>query len=738
MKGTHRRSLHQKIVLAFLVLLTASLPVAAQTLVTTVTVGTYPIAIAANPTTNKIYVANQNSNNVTVINGATYNTNTVLTGSAPDAVAVNTVTDKIYVANGNSNSVTVIDGATNGTTTVAVGDYPVAIVVNAATNKIYVANYNSSDVTVIDGATNRTATAGAGRNPLAIAVNSATNKIYTANCGSNDVAIIDGATNLTTTVAAGIYPRAVAIDPFINKIYVVNYGSANVSVIDGATNLVTSVSVGSSPAAVVVNPVSGQAYVTNSGSGTATVIDETSLATTTVIAGGSPNSIDVNPVSNKAYLTNNVWDGTVTMIDGSNDSTTFVSLGNATWPTAIVIDPLTNTVYAADTVGNSVSIISGASADAAQVLPVVPCRIADTRQPNGPFGGPYLSAGTTRSFAVPQSSCNIPADAVAYSLNVTVAPVQGHALEYLTVWPTGVPQPLVSTLNSLDGRVKANAAIVPAGAGGAVSVYATDSTNVILDINGYFRAPAGNTLQFYPLTSCRVLDTRGARGALGGPSLQGGQERDFPVLSSNCQIPPSALAYSMNFTVVPVGGQSLGYLTAWPAGSLQPVVSTLNNPTATIVANAAIVPSGAGGAIAVYPDQNTQLIVDINGYFAAQGPGGLSLYPAAPCRVLDTRSNGGAFSGQRNPPVNVAASPCNLPSTAQGYVFNATAIPVGSLGYLTLWTDGDPQPTASTLNAVDGAVTSNMAIVGNQDGKTDAYAYGLTQLLMDISSYFAP
>jgi hypothetical protein len=194
----------------------------------------------------------------------------------------------------------------------------------------------------------------------------------------------------------------------------------------------------------------------------------------------------------------------------------------------------------------------------------------------------------------------------------------------------------------------------------------------------------------------------------------------------------------MNFTVVPVGGQPLGYLSVWPAGLRQPVVSTLNNPTATIVANAAIVPAGTGGAIAVYPDQNTQLVIDINGYFAAPASGGLSLYPAAPCRVLDTRSTGGAFSGQRNPPVNVAASACNLPSTAQGYVFNATAIPVGSLGYLTLWADGDRQPTASTLNAVDGAVTSNMAIVGNQDGKTDAYAYGLTQLLIDISSYFAP
>jgi len=619
-----------------------------------------------------------------------------------------------------------------------VGEYPFAVAVNATTNKIYVANYNSNNVTVIDGATNRTTTASAGGNPFAVAVNSATNKIYVADSGSNDLAIIDGATNLTMTVTVGIYPRAVAIDPFTNTIYVVNYNSADVSVIDGVTNLVTSVSVGTYPTAAAVNPITGQAYVTNSGSGTATVIDETTLATTTVVAGSSPGAIDVNLVTNKAYLTNNTWDGTVTMIDGANDSTAAVSLGNDTWPSAIGVNPLTNVVYVANTWGNSVSIIAGANSDAAQFLPVTPCRVADTRQTNGPFGGPYLGSGTSRSFAVPQSNCNIPSTAIAYSLNVTVVPLQGHTLEYLTIWPTGVPQPLVSTLNSLDGRVKANAAIVPAGAGGAVSVYATDSTNVILDINGYFQPPASSTLQFYPLAPCRVVDTRNARGELGGPSLQGGQERDFPVLSSNCQIPSGAQAYSMNFTVVPVGGKPLGYLTVWPAGLNQPVVSTLNNPTATIVANAAIVPSGTNGAIAVYPDQNTQLIVDINGYFAAPASGGLSLYPSAPCRVLDTRSNGGAFNGQRNPPVNVAASGCNVPSTAQGYVFNATAIPTGSLGYLTLWADGDPQPTASTLNAVDGAVTSNMAIVGNQDGKTDAYAYGTTQLLMDISSYFAP
>jgi len=103
-------------------------------------------------------------------------------------------------------------------------------------------------------------------------------------------------------------------------------------------------------------------------------------------------------------------------------------------------------------------------------VPVTPCRIADTRNTAGPFGGPALAANGTRSFVIPSSACSIPTTALAYALNFTVAP---HAtLGYLTVWPTGQSQPLVSTLNSYDGRVKANAAIMPAGTGGAISVYA--------------------------------------------------------------------------------------------------------------------------------------------------------------------------------------------------------------------------------------------------------------------------
>jgi hypothetical protein len=118
------------------------------------------------------------------------------------------------------------------------------------------------------------------------------------------------------------------------------------------------------------------------------------------------------------------------------------------------------------------------SEGALSFYPMAACRAVDTRS------GPILGAGTTTSFAIPASNCYVPPTAAAYALNVTVVPQGG--LSYLTLWPTGSVQPGVSTLNALTGNVTANAAIVPAGTGGAVSVFVTDPTHVIIDINGYF------------------------------------------------------------------------------------------------------------------------------------------------------------------------------------------------------------------------------------------------------------
>ena len=369
-------------------------------------------------------------------------------------------------------------------------------------------------------------------------------------------------------------------------------------------------------------------------------------------------------------------------------------------------------------------------------VPIAPCRIADTRNANGPFGGPALAAQASRDFVISTSSCNIPANAAAFSLNIAAVP--RGVLGYLTVYPAGTPAPFVATLNSIDGRIKSNAAIVPAGSNGAVGVFATDATDVILDINGYFvPASSPGALAFYPLAPCRVADTRGPAAPLGGPSLAAQNTRSFPILASLCGLPPSAQAYSLNFAAVPKG-PSVGFLTAWPAGQQQPSVASLNDPTGTVLSNAVVVPAGANGDVSVFTTDATDLVIDINGYFAPQGPGGLSLYTVTPCRVLDSRLPSGSPPLSATRDVNVTAAFCGVPTTAQAFVFNATVVPPGFLGYIAMWPQGQLQPTAATLNAYDGAITNNMAIVPTANGSISVYPSAPTHLVLDVFGYFAP
>ncbi len=490
------------------------------------------------------------------------------------------------------------------------------------------------------------------------------------------------------------------------------------------------------------NPVANKAYVSNSTDNTETFIDGVTLATTPVSVGTTPFDVEVNPVTNKIYVCNN-GDATETIIDGVTLTTTTIGVGNQ--PVEAWVNPSTNRVYVSNVQDATVSVIGGVPPNAVQFVPITPCRLVDTR-PNHGGSGPIIG-GTSQSFNLPQLSqaqgCADLSSAGAYSLNVTVVPAS--TLGYLTLWPTGEPRPLVSTLNSVDGRVKANAAIVGAGYQGDVSVFATNTTQVIIDIDGYFAPVTGQTLAFYPLTPCRIADTRSMDYPqdLGYPHLVGNTPRDFPILNAtSCNIPSTAAAYSLNLTAVPYQGNLLGYLEVWPTGQMPAnPVSTLNNTTGTIVANAAIVPAGTSGDITVLPSGNTDLLIDIDGYFAPAGTGGLSLYSAAPCRALDTRKvgTGQPFMGNLTPPLDVTDSPCLPPSNAGAYVFNATVVPPGSLGYLALWPDSEGQPVVSTLNAADGAITNNMAIVPTINGSIDAYAAGgLTQLLLDIYSYFAP
>ena len=353
-----------------------------------------------------------------------------------------------------------------------------------------------------------------------------------------------------------------------------------------------------------------------------------------------------------------------------------------------------------------------------------PCRVMDTRNPNGTFGGPYISAGTSRTVPVPASACGVPASAMAYSLNFTVVPRTGK-MGSLTVWPAGQTQPNVSTLTSPAGSVLAAASIVPAGTAGSINASSTDDTDLVVDINGYFVPPATGTLQFYPLPPCRVLDTRLTSNGgsfppdstFGSPSLDGVNGRSYPIPSSSCGAPASAAAYSFNLTAVPQG--ALGFVTAWPTGQTQPFVSTMNSYDGTVLANAAIVPAGTAGAVSFFASNPTDLAVDINGYFAPPGSGGLNFYAVPPCRLVDTRNANGTFGGPtpaagttRNFPLPQASCGLPAPPAVEAYSLGVTAFPQGGpLGYLSTWPTGGTQPFVSTLNAYKGLAVANAALV---------------------------
>jgi glucose/arabinose dehydrogenase len=118
---------------------------------------------------------------------------------------------------------------------------------------------------------------------------------------------------------------------------------------------------------------------------------------------------------------------------------------------------------------------------------VEPCRVVDTRDPVGPWGGPALAAGTDRVFVV-GGRCGVStgARAVAANLTATLATGTGN----LIVFPQGGPPPPTSALNFRSGQTRANSAVLMLGPGGDVVVRCSmpaGSVDLVLDVTGWFQ-----------------------------------------------------------------------------------------------------------------------------------------------------------------------------------------------------------------------------------------------------------
>jgi YVTN family beta-propeller protein len=352
----------------------------ATNIATTVSVGSQPVAIAVNSLTNKIYVANYLDGTISVIDGVTNSSTTVAVGSQPVSIAVNPAANKVYVANYLSATVTIVDGLTNATQTVAAGIAPVSVAVNPVSNKVYVANQLSSTVTVIDGATQKEVTVACGSQPVSIAVNVVTNKIFAANSGDNSVTVIDGVTNGTDTVAVGSQPAALLVNPVSQEVFVLNAQSPFVTVISGASYQTANVSVSLGSSSAVLNPLTGDIYVASSGGsgGSLTRIQDSTKATSTVLTGIAATALAVNAVTNKLYVAQDgpysVANGAVTVLDGAAYNVTSITAGAS--PVAVGLNEMTNRAYVANSGDSTVTVFDAAtSATSTVAVGVTPVAI---------------------------------------------------------------------------------------------------------------------------------------------------------------------------------------------------------------------------------------------------------------------------------------------------------------------------------------------------------------------------
>jgi hypothetical protein len=252
-----------------------------------------------------------------------------------------------------------------------------------------------------------------------------------------------------------------------------------------------------------------------------------------------------------------------------------------------------------------------------------PIRLLETRAGfNGAFTpGAQLQANvdTPQQTRVTYDGVTIPATALAIVGNATTV---NSGAGYLTLYPGGVPRPLAASSNYSAGQVMNAPFTVGLAATGVFNIFTTTATDAIVDVLGYYSADAsdanGAGLLFNPLPApVRLLETRAAFTgcyAPNAPLLTGSTRQQQARGACGGQtIAANALAIVGNATVI---NNQAGYLTFWPEGAAQPLTASSNFAAGQILNRHFTVGLGATGIFNIFTSAQTDLIVDVSGFFA--------------------------------------------------------------------------------------------------------------------------
>lgn len=207
-------------------------------------------------------------------------------------------------------------------------------------------------------------------------------------------------------------------------------------------------------------------------------------------------------------------------------------------------------------------------------------------------------------------------------------------------------------------------------------------------------------------------------------------------------VPPSAAAAFLNVTVV--NPSAPGFITVWPCGIDRPLASNINFVAGDTIANGVIAPLGAEGAACLYSSVDTDVVVDVAGWFE-EG----TYLGATPTRLVDTRYGLGAPQGQTTTAapiqVPVAGLPVSsalgaataVPDTVGAVALNVTTVNPAGPGFVTVWPCEEARPNASNLNFTAGQIIANGVIApAGRSGTVCAFSSAATDLIVDLAGWF--
>ncbi len=363
--------------------------------------------------------------------------------------------------------------------------------------------------------------------------------------------------------------------------------------------------------------------------------------------------------------------------------------------------------------------------------PITPTRLVDTRVN---LGASRLYAGYLRRIQITGRG-GIPAGAQAISANFTVA--GSDTAGYLSVWNCSTDRPTVSTLNFAAGEVAPNGASVPLDANGGICVFSSASTDLIVDVNGYYVSTASGRLA--SVTPTRLIDTRIPLGAPG--RLTAGSTTALRV-TGVAGIPTGASAVMLNVTSI--WPTDPGYVTVYPCDAGRPFVSSLNPVPYSVKPNNVVAPVAKDGTVCVYVSTDVDLVVDVTGYVKSSAS--LQYTPSAPFRLIDTRDRfrtemnnrlgGQPLAGGQTMVIQVGGTR-GIATNAKAVSANFTVVGAAVPGFLTVWQCG-ARPTTSNVNFEVGAAIANGAQMPlSTSGQLCVFASASVHVIIDVNGWWS-